>query len=286
MPGAHTVPGMNPNPLSPELHQLAEQTDLGVHRAEYRPRPAPFAVPLAVALTIYALVIACLAGSNMLENSFGVIMLVVFTVFIGLGVLNLLHMKRKSGASDELHLFDHGLIVKGPKTLVSFHHWDDATVYQRLFHYPQTGLTTYNYLLVAPDGAAISIGDPKGATTSAVTNLPNLDHFTLGASFDRPDQWGPAVQEAVTRTQLPAVFARIGNNETAAFGPLTLDRDTLTVDGTAIPLTGLQDAAVKDGTAVFKSYNRFFKTREPVYAIPNFFVFKAALEAQTNRPWS
>ncbi|MFB9662924.1 DUF6585 family protein [Glycomyces mayteni] len=277
---------MNPNPLPPELHQLADQTELGAHRAVYRPRATPVAVPLAVALTIYVLAAACLAGSNMLENSFGVIMLVVFTLFIGLGVLNVLHARRRSGAADELHLFDHGLIVKGPKTLVSLHHWDDATVYQRLFHYPQTGLTTYNYLLVAPDGAAISIGDPKGATGSALMNLPDLDHFTLGAAFDRPDEWGPAVQSQITRAQLPAVLARLQHNDPVTFGPLTLDRDTLTVDGTAIPLTGLQDAAVHDGTAVFKSYNRYFKTREPIHTIPNFFLFKEALQAQTNRPWS
>ncbi|GAA2320795.1 hypothetical protein GCM10009853_093780 [Glycomyces scopariae] len=278
---------MHPHAPSPEFQGVAAQAGLGHWQTAYRPRPTRIAVPLTVAGVIYIAVVACLAGSNLLANGFGLIMLAIFTVFIGLGVLNLAHMKRRSGAGDELHFFEHGLIIKGPKTLVSVFHWDDALVYQRLFHYPQTGLTTYNYLLTDDANAPIAIGDPKGAASSALVNLDgDLADFTLGAAFDRPDQWGPAIQSAITNAQLPNVLARITSGEKVRFGRLALTRHALVVEGTTIPWTDLQQITVKDGTAAFKSGGRFFRTREQVYAIPNFFVFKEAVQARSGLTWT
>ncbi|SDD83902.1 DUF6585 family protein [Glycomyces harbinensis] len=270
-----------------EFDDIAYQAGLGNWRAEYRPRPAPFVLPLTIAGAIYLITAACLAGTNMLQNSFGVIMLVIFTLFIGLGVLNVVHTKRKSGADDVLRLYDHGLIVKGPKTLVSIFWWDTARVHQRLFHYPQTGLTTYNYLLTGPEAHPIAIGDPKGAAASAIANLQgDLANFTLGAAFSRPEEWGPVIQQAVTRAQLPDVLARIDRGERLAFGDLVIDRNALTIDGAAIAWNRLQAVSLRDGVALFKSADRLFRTREPVYTIPNFFVLQEAVRARTGLEWT
>ncbi|WP_030144287.1 DUF6585 family protein [Glycomyces sp. NRRL B-16210] len=278
---------MNRHAAPNEFDDIAHRAGLGNCRAEYKPRPTPFVLPLFIAGVIYLLTVVCLAGTNMLENSFGVIMLVIFTLFIGLGVLNVVHAKRKSGAGDVLRLYDNGLIVKGPKALVSIFYWDSARVHQRLFRYPQTGLTTYNYLLTGPDASPIAIGDPKGAAASAIVNLQgDLANFTLGAAFSSPEEWGPAIQQAVTRTQLPDVLARIDRGERLAFGDLAVERDFLTIDGTAIAWNRLQAVSLHDGVALFKSADRLFRTREPVYTIPNFFVLQEVVRARTGLEWT
>ncbi|MDN3240009.1 DUF6585 family protein [Glycomyces tritici] len=266
---------------------LAAQAGLGRWQAQYRPRKAPIALSMGIAGAIYVALAACFIGSDLLANGFLLILFLVITAFFALGFANLAYTKHKSGAGDTLDFFEHGLIVKGPKTLVSIFTWDDARAYQRLFHYPQTGLVTYNYLLVGPEGNAISIGDPKGAAMSAAVNLEaNLDRFTLGAAFDAPQEWGPIVQEQITRAQLPKVLAEIDAGRRVEFGGLALDARSLQVDGRAVPWGDLQGVSVNDGVVAFKIAGRFLKARQSVYTIPNFFVFKAAVHSRTGLAWS
>lgn len=266
---------------------LAAQAGLGQWRARYRPRKAPIALSMGIAGAIYVALAACFIGSNLLSHGFLLILFLIITAFFALGFANLAYTKKKSGAGDTLDLFDHGLIVKGPKALVSIFMWSDTKAYQRLFHYPQTGLTTYNYLLVGPEGSAISIGDPKGAAMSAALNLEaNLDKFTLGAAFEQPQEWGFIVQEQITRAQLPQVLAEIDAGRQVAFGDLAVDAEALTVDRERIPWGDLQGLSVKDGEVAFKITGRFLKARQSVYTIPNFFVFKAAVQTRSGLNWS
>ncbi|THV28757.1 DUF6585 family protein [Glycomyces paridis] len=278
---------MYPNAQPPGIESIIAQAGLGQWRARYQPRPAPIGVRLGVALGIYLLVVLLFASTGFLATGYGLVFFLVFTAFIGLGVANLAHMKRKSQAGDALDFFDEGLIVKGPKARVQMLWWDDARVFQQLFHYPTTGLVTFNYLLVDQEGNAVSIGDPKGAASSAIVNLNgNLDRFVLGAAFEGPEIWGPIIQDQITRAQLPKVLAEIEAGRRVDFGHLSIDRDGITADGNPIPWPDLQAASVQDGVVLFNVRGRFLRTREPVYTIANFFVFKAAVQVRSGITWT
>ena len=143
------------------------------------------------------------------------------------------------------------------------------------------------YLITGPETHPIAIGDPEGAAASAIANLQSdLANFTLGATFSRPEERDRVIQPAVTRAQLPDVLARIDRGERLAFGALVIDRDSLTIDGTVIAWSRLQAVSLHDGAAVFNSADSLFRTREPVYTIPDFFVFQEAVRARTGLEWT
>lgn len=65
-----------------------------------------------------------------------------------------------------------------------------------------------------------------------------------------------------------------------------IDRDALTIDGTVIAWDRIQDVSLHDGIAVFKSADRPFRTREPVYATLNCFVLQEAVRAKSGLEWT
>lgn len=164
-------------------------------------------------------------------------------------------------AAKRLYLFDHGLVVSesaGPAGCVR---WDQATVYQDVTRHYQTGVyvtTSYIYTLTNPDGSTLK-----------VTQF-----------FDGPQVWGPAIQQAVTQAQLPAVLGALKQGQTVRFGDIAVNSA-----GVSTPKRGEVAWAEIEGVSVFqggvtlrKGGKRLPWSTQKVKDIPNFLLFMAAVD--------
>ncbi|MGI5526652.1 DUF6585 family protein [Streptomyces syringium] len=94
-----------------------------------------------------------------------------------------------------------------------------------------------------------------------------------------PEHWGPAIQDAVTETQLPMALAAVRRGETVSFGDISVSRDTVTAYGRSAPWDQIQQVTVEGGILSLNvADQRHPLTSKKVSQIPHFFVFHALAE--------
>jgi hypothetical protein len=263
-----TQPVADPSPAgpSPEVGRAAGAQRLGTHRAAYIPEPVASAprLPLLVGVTVVSVVVLLIGLAT------GTVAMLVIglpaTLVFGLRCIRELYVDQRNKsvgrrrASSELHLYDQGLVVVLNGDLVRAFRWDTVTVFQEIVRHHRNGVhiyTTYAYTL--SDG-----------------NGPDM---ILKGGFPRPDEWGPAIQEAVTRAQLPGAITALREGRTLTFGDIQIARDAVTAKGKSVPWSQIDEIRVKDGHVSLKVAGKWRSlTTTPVSRIPNFLVFYAVAE--------
>ncbi|MGV9271047.1 DUF6585 family protein [Kitasatospora sp. NPDC003701] len=168
-----------------------------------------------------------------------------------------------------LDLYEHGLtaVVKGRVHAVRY---ESTSVRQNTVrHTGVGGYTSYEYTLTDVDGTKVVLRGRADRTGEVAQK----------GRFANPQEWGPAVQQAVTRAQLPRAVAILNSGERLDFGRLWVTRDGVGSARESTPWHEIQEIKVFSGFVKLKVAGRW---RAPagaaVSTIPNFFVFLALAE--------
>ncbi|WP_371660128.1 DUF6585 family protein [Streptomyces sp. NBC_00280] len=202
-----------PSPPSPEAAALAARHQLGALEGSFAPKRLGVLMFLVYLHTVF-----------------------VFSMFFLVpGVLFFWWLRRfpnfsRKQAAKRLHLFEHGMIVQ-PQSgdgMTAFR-WDSARVYQDITQLIVNGTPTpakYVYSVVAP-----SFGGAE------VTEF-----------YERPETWGPWMQEAVLRAQGQTVLEAVLEGGTVDFGALSVSSNGVTGTGKRVlPWSEVQEIDVKGG---------------------------------------
>ncbi|MBO2445605.1 hypothetical protein J4573_00730 [Actinomadura barringtoniae] len=251
---------------SPQVNQAAGAQRLGTHRAAYIPEPVTPSsrLPLLIALTVISALVLVIGLITTTVVMF--IIGMAFTVVLAPRCIREVYMNQRNQnvgrrrANSELHLYDQGLVVVLNGDLVRAFRWDTVTVLQEIVRHHRNGVhmyTTYAY-------------------TMSDANGPDM---ILKGGFPRPDEWGPAIQDAVTRAQLPNAITALREGRTLSFGDIQLAHDAVTARGKSVPWSQIDETRVKDGQVSLKVAGKWRSlTTTPVSRIPNFLIFYAVAE--------
>lgn len=238
-----------------QIGEVAARADLGAHRAAYpsiADAQARHANRVGVAaLVLLVLCVLCLATGNtplvfILAAPF---LICVFAYF---------RYSQMAGRNDgaRLDLFERGLTTAfggGVRTV----RYDDTSVLQNIVRYTRYGQTTrvtYAYTLTDTTGQKV----------------------TLSGGFSHPEQWGPAIQQAVTDAQLPPAVARLRAGERLDFGPLWLSPSDVGSGAKSVSWPEVDEVKVNNGVVSLRVTGKWLSlSSTSVSSIPNFFVFLA-----------
>lgn len=156
-------------------------------------------------------------------------------------------------AAKRLHLFEHGMIVQ-PQfgDGVTAFRWDSAKVYQDITQLVVNGRPTptkYLYSVVAPNSGGAEITE----------------------FYERPETWGPWMQEAILRAQEQVALEAVLEGGTVGFGALSVSGKGVATTGKAVlPWGDVQEILVKGGSVyVMKSGTSGPWFRGPVSGVAN-----------------
>ncbi|MFI6291410.1 DUF6585 family protein [Nonomuraea sp. NPDC050790] len=157
----------------------------------------------------------------------------------------------------ELHLFEHGFVVRLPDGRVQGHRWESVTVLKDV---------------IDPFRSVYSLTD--GASPPVVID-----------GFERPDQWGPAIHGAVLRTHLPQARAALQAGRTVAFGEIAASPQALLTRTGALPWQEISEIGVENGVASVKVREQWRPlTTTHVRDLPNFLVLFTLIEERKGGP--
>lgn len=244
--------------LPPDVRDAAAQAGLGGHRAGFGPATAESITWLVVfALGFGAFtVLMLIAGSlfALLPGAVTVLMIVVTAQRV---------RTNSESRNASLDIFQRGLTVAGARTLQAVR-FDQTSVLQEIVHHSTNGRhthTTHKYTLDDTDRAPVTLH----ATTGRITE-----------GFPEPDQWGPAIQQAVSDAQFPAAWASIMAGDRLEFGKFWLTKSQIGAGKKAWPWSQVNEVRVHDGLLQLKSDGAWRSlTDSEVSRIPNCFVFIA-----------
>ncbi|RDI46196.1 DUF6585 family protein [Nocardia mexicana] len=244
-------------PLSQLIYLMAEHDKLGEHRQTFLPPPmSGDTVVRGCALVAGGLVVVgglcAAAGSLVGSGAVGALALVPAAAAFLRGRRN------RGSRRARLDLFDYGMTVyRGVEKIVAFR-WDSLEVRQQVipFHNAAAAATDYSFTLTGP-----------GNSTAAFDE----------SIFDGAKEWGPAIQSAVTATQLPHVVAAIDSEQTIRFGDIAVDLNSLTFAETSYPWEHIQRMEAHHGLVCIKAGGQWISLVS-VETIPNFYIFNEVTE--------
>jgi hypothetical protein len=173
------------------------------------------------------------------------------------------NLSRKQAAR-RLHLFEHGLAEVGKNGEVSVFRWDAMTALQEITERYANGVyvgTTYVYTLHREDG-----------TTLKVTGF-----------YDQPERWGPALQQEITRAQLPGLLAGLEQGGTLTYGDLSVNLGGVATAKGSLTWPEIEKVEISQGVLVLRRTGKKLPwARVPVKKIPNFFLFLALVDRLRN----
>ncbi|WP_231951440.1 DUF6585 family protein [Nocardia terpenica] len=244
-------------PLSQLIYLMAEHERLGTHRQTFQAAPiSGDTLVRGCALIAGGLVVvgAICATAGTLVGSAAVGGLALGPVAVA--VLRCRRNRRRRGA--RLDLFDQGMTVyRSGEQIVAFR-WEAAEVRQQVIPFRQADALATDY--------SLTVTGPGGARAEFDEEL-----------FVDAREWGPAIQTAVTATQLPKVVAAIDAEQTVEFGDLALCLDDLRFAGRSYPWEQVQTIDSRDGLVRIKVSGRWVSL-VPVESVPNFYIFNEVAE--------
>lgn len=245
----------------PQIEDAAAQAGLGEHRGRFGPATAE-SMAWLTAFTV---------GFGALTVLFLVVSLIAALLPGALFMLFALVTARRSASNRDardagLDLFGRGLILASAERLQVVR-YAETKVLQEIVHHSVNGRhnhSTFKYTLEDTDGAHVTIQSTTGRIT---------------AGMPSPDQWGPAIQRAVTDAQLPPARAAVAAGKRIEFGKFWVTRDDVGSGSRIWPWTQVSEIRVHNGLVQLKSANRWASvTDSEVSRIPNCLVFIALAE--------
>ncbi|WP_216903285.1 DUF6585 family protein [Nocardia alni] len=157
-----------------------------------------------------------------------------------------------------LDLFDYGITVYRSGQQIAAFRWDTVEVRQEVvrFHNSSSPTADYAFTLSGPGGAHEKFDEHQ---------------------FADANEWGPAIQTAVTATQLPRAVAAIDAEETVRFGDVAVNLLEIVFGGMRYPWERVQMIDARGGLVRIKFAGRWI-SMAPVESIPNFYIFNEVAE--------
>lgn len=169
------------------------------------------------------------------------------------------NLSRKQAAR-RLHFFEHGLAEVGKNGEVSVFRWDSVMVLQEITERYANGIyvgTTYVYTLCREDGTKLKVTE----------------------FYDQPERWGPALQQEITRAQLPGLLTRLGQGETLPYGGFSVNLGGVATAKGSLTWPKIEKADVSQGALVLRKRGKKLPwANVPVKRIPNLFLFLTLVE--------
>src|SRR5262245_23884112 len=191
---------------------------------------------------------------------FGILFLIVVVGLFFLVMAFMTPNLNSKRAAKRLHLFERGLILADASGPVACYTWDSLSVLQAITQRYVNGVyvgTTYIYTLLTRDGKKVK-----------VTNF-----------YEKPTEWGPAIQMSITRAQLPSVLAALESGAPVTFGPLVINRGGIATGSKSLRWDEIKEIGIQQGYLRIKKSSGWSRwSTKPVSQIPNFFVFLAAAD--------
>ncbi|MGW1195180.1 DUF6585 family protein [Streptomyces sp. NPDC002536] len=241
--------------LARDIHELAGREGLGGHQAAY-PSIAPAQRRHLGRVRIAAVVLAVLAVICVATGYPGLVILLGGPLVMCL--IALVRYSRAAGRNEgsRLDLYERGLTIahRGHVRAVRY---ADTDVLQDTIRHTYNGMTTrisYAYTVTDTTGESV----------------------ILRGGFADPQEWGQAIQRAVTVARFPQALARLDAGQRLDFGPLWMTSSEIGSGGKSVPWQQVEEIAVKDGYVKVRVAGRWSSlTMTSVRRIPNFFVFRA-----------
>ncbi|OEU96347.1 DUF6585 family protein [Streptomyces oceani] len=171
-----------------------------------------------------------------------------------------------------LYLYQGGVVVTGPQGHEAAYDWRSTRVLMNRVTV-NGGLMEARYTLVDPAGEALAVGPGgPGLLKSQMTRL-GINSMVSGAEFLYPGDWGNAIQEAITRAQLPEALARIQRGGAVEFGDITADGQGLSDRKRTAPWPSISEIGLSNGTfSCSDSRGRALLSMHHVPQIPNVYL--------------
>src|SRR5262245_9988279 len=190
---------------------------------------------------------------------FGILFLIVVVGLFFLVMAFMTPNLNSKRAAKRLHFFEHGLILADASGPTAFYRWDSISVLQAITQRYVNGVyvgTTYIYTLLTREGKKVK-----------VTNF-----------YEKPTEWGPAIQASITRAQLPGVLASLDSGAPVTFGPLVINRGGIATGSKSLRWDEIKEVDLQQGYLRIKKASGWSRwSTKPVSQVPNFFVFFAAV---------
>lgn len=248
--------------MSDQISTAVAAARLGEHKATHQPREhstgwLPFSA-VAVLFGVFGIG-PILAGGPLYLS-------IIFTpLAVGAGwwAVRAAHKAANKGRV-RLDLFEHGMTFVDHRGKLSAFRWDSMQVKQRILKqkadFGIVSETSFSYRVVGDDGVSAAIEGSHDGNTAV-------------------DAWGPAIQEAVTKAQLPDAVARFRQGETLRFDQLAISWDSLTAKDKAMPWSQIENVYVANGELyVLAKGRRRGKGLARISQIPNYYVFSTLLD--------
>lgn len=236
------------------IGDLAARSGLGRHHRTYLPRPPRTGGKIVLIVLAIAGVIAAVVSFAVGQPVLGILAAVFPIVLVPALIRAFRYTRSYEGA--RLDLYERGLVAALLGRLWAVR-YDSTTVYQNIVRHMRNGHhigTTYAYTL----------------TDLAGTN------FVVGDGISDPQQWGPAIQRAVTEAQLPQALAALRAGHRLVFGELWMTWYEVGSPRKSAPWTQVNQVSIADGRLSVDVAGRWFAlTSAMVSDIPNFLVFEA-----------
>ncbi|MEU9865605.1 DUF6585 family protein [Streptomyces sp. NPDC047971] len=179
----------------------------------------------------------------------------------------------RRGKDARLDLFQHGAVVTTHDGKAHTFGWDSVQVHQDVLHSRKNGITesSHVYTLIGEDGMALTIGDTRRTSTSRYAGI--VTHVQ-GAEFTDPEQWGPAIVQAVSESQLRGAMEDVARGQELIFNTIRLSLNGVEFKGRTLPWARIRDMRPVNGRLHVKEEGRRLLAMDvPVSSIPNFPVF-------------
>lgn len=188
--------------------------------------------------------------------------------YVGWYIWQFPNLNRKQAAR-RVYLFQGGIVVTDAAGPVGWFRWDSMTALQELTRktaYGIKGVINYKYTLYKTDGTTVK----------------------LTGFFENPAAWGKAIQEEITRAQLPGVLETVENGGSASFGDVTVTKQGISsTKRGALRWDEVQRIYVYNGSlGVVKDGKRLSWSSVQVKKIPNFFLCLAAVDRLSSGKYS
>ncbi|WP_067895313.1 DUF6585 family protein [Nocardia vaccinii] len=241
-------------PLTKLVHLMAEYQKLGAHRQTFL--PASMSDDIFVrGCGLIAGGLAIVAGICATASWWTGTIVFAILALVPLAAAWLRGSLTGAVRTARMDLFEHGLTVYRSGQEITAFRWDTAEVRQSVIPSPGSA-AEYSLTLDGPDGSHESFDERQ---------------------FDCAHEWGPAIQSAVTATQLPRAVAAIDAGESVPFGEIVVDLAELAFAGASYPWEQVDTIDAQGGLIRFKSGSRWV-TLPPIESIPNFYIFNEVAE--------
>ncbi|MFI5728773.1 DUF6585 family protein [Kribbella sp. NPDC051587] len=248
--------------MSDQISAAVAQARLGEYQATHHPREHSSGF---VILTVMA-VLCGVFGFGSLFAGGPPFLAIVCTPMSIAAAWWAVKMGRKAANKDKvrLDLFEHGMTFVDYRGKLSAFRWDSMQVKQTIVKqkadFGTVSSTSFSYHVYGDDGTEARIEGSHEGNTAV-------------------DAWGPAIQQAVTKAQLPRLLELFRQGETLRFGPITMQWDSLAAKDKVWAWDQLEGAWATNGSIYVRERGARRNTMlSEISRIPNFYVFSTLLD--------